>query len=327
MPLRSNILQNADARDGFIRGVLALNRETIDLTTRDIGISGPTTRLSTWDLFVLWHYFTMNTPTPPGSERNAAHRGPVFLPWHRWMLLLIEAELQRVLGDADFGLPYWDWAADGDQPIEEQPSLPLWEHVGGSGFPVPEGPFAFDPNDAKSFQVRVAEDVISGRLRVVNRGLWRELGQAGDVPSLPTRADVTACLGSTRYDRPPYDRRSVDNFRNQVEGWVGNTVPGLHNRVHVWVGGDMGPGTSPNDPVFYLNHCNADRIWQGWMADRGRDYEPADTAPQALLRHRLHDPLLSMLTEAQPLVAQTLDPHDLVAAAQVPRYDVLPTPN
>ena len=21
----------------------------------------------------------------------------------------------------------------------------------------------------------------------------------------------------------------------------------------------------PNDPVFYLNHCNVDRIWEGWM--------------------------------------------------------------
>ena len=35
----------------------------------------------------------------------------------------------------------------------------------------------------------------------------------------------------------------------------------MHNLVHRWVGGSMGPGTSPNDPVFFLHHCNVDRIW------------------------------------------------------------------
>jgi hypothetical protein len=27
------------------------------------------------------------------------------------------------------------------------------------------------------------------------------------------------------------------------------------DRVHVWVGGDMLPGTSPNDPAFFLDPC------------------------------------------------------------------------
>jgi tyrosinase len=96
--------------------------------------------------------------------------------------------------------------------------------------------------------------------------------------------------------------------------------------VHVWVGGDMGPGTSPNDPVFYLNHCNADRIWEEWMAHRGRLYEPDDTADASLFRQRLNDPLLSMLTQAQPAISQTLDLTNLVDAGRVPTYDVLPKP-
>jgi tyrosinase-like protein len=39
----------------------------------------------------------------------------------------------------------------------------------------------------------------------------------------------------------------------------------LHNRVHVWVGGSMIPMTSPDDPVFFLHHCNIDRIWAQWQ--------------------------------------------------------------
>ena len=57
---------------------------------------------------------------------------------------------------------------------------------------------------------------------------------------------------------------------------------------------------------------------------RGRIYEPPADAPQALFRHRLNDELLSMLTDAQPRVSQMLDLGQLVDAARVPTYDVLP---
>ena len=43
--------------------------------------------------------------------------------------------------------------------------------------------------------------------------------------------------------------------------------PRLRNLVHVWVGRDMSPGSSPNDPVFFLNHCNVDR--HGWQRTVG----------------------------------------------------------
>ena len=86
----------------------------------------------------------------------------------------------------------------------------------------------------------------------------------------------------------------------------------------------MSPGTSPNDPVFYLNHCNVDRIWEAWLQARGRTYEPPADAPQALFRHRLNDELLSMLTDAQPRVSQMLDLAQFVDPNRAPTYDVLP---
>jgi hypothetical protein len=58
---------------------------------------------------------------------------------------------------------------------------------------------------------------------------------------------------------------STGSFRNFLEGWTGTTEPLMHNRVHVWVGGSMAPGTSPNDPVFFLHHCNIDRLWALWQ--------------------------------------------------------------
>lgn len=40
---------------------------------------------------------------------------------------------------------------------------------------------------------------------------------------------------------------------------------GSHGRPHVWTGGTMNSGSSPADPLFYLHHCNIDRIWAVWQ--------------------------------------------------------------
>ena len=66
----------------------------------------------------------------------------------------------------------------------------------------------------------------------------------------------------------------------------------MHNRVHVWVGGDMAPGSSPNDPIFFLNHCLVDKQWDDWQrASAAHSYAPTgQSAPgDALFRHRLRD--------------------------------------
>jgi tyrosinase len=44
-----------------------------------------------------------------------------------------------------------------------------------------------------------------------------------------------------------------------------------HGAVHVGVGGWMGSvPTAAQDPIFYLHHCNMDRLWNLWLAQGGR---------------------------------------------------------
>lgn len=333
MPLvRRNIVTHEMSRKKFGEGMKRLKLDfSAGVTTEALGFPGPSFPVSAYDQFVVWHSVAMDTLTPPDSTnpraRNAAHRGSVFLPWHRFMLLLLERHLQRVLEDTTFALPYWDWAVDGDhQPTSEQRNLPLWQDtgIGGSGSPVTNGPFQFDrDHPEQSFRVFFSEDAVSGRLVPLfeGRGLARQLARSGSAPALPTTQQVTALLEDEDlvYDTAEWDSASP-GFRNTLEGWIPPppAQPGLHNRVHVWVGGDMAPGTSPNDPAFFLHHCNVDRIWEAWMVNRGRTYLPADDTAGAPIGHRLSDKIQSLVT------TRTTTPAEMLDVTHLYTYDALP---
>ena len=106
-----------------------------------------------YDDFIMRHHHSMMTATlSPGetgtsNTRNVAHRGPSFLPWHRYFCRELELVLQQKRPLVT--LPYWDWAADAGNPI----GAPLWNtnpaqriYVGGDGTgpngEVTTGPFA-----------------------------------------------------------------------------------------------------------------------------------------------------------------------------------------
>jgi tyrosinase len=318
---RRNILHSPEARDRFLEGVVELDQPTditaLDIVTRlrDVApwfrMSGVNQQLSVWDLFVIWHFFAMQVSTPPLVQlRNLAHGGPIFLPWHRMFLIRLEEQLQAAT-DQDAALPYWDWAVTGGLPDEEQRAGDLWSetYLGESRGEVTSGPLG-------NMRVRV-EERLDGLWSIPGRRLNRDAGLDEDAPTLPTTADIGWALAEGRYDMPNWSS-SAQGFRNRVEGWLprpstpeepSQPGPQLHNRVHVWVGGDMGPGTSPNDPVFYLNHCNEDRIWEAWMAQHGRVYEPVGPDEGAPVGHQLDDVMVALMGEPlQP--AQVLDASD-----------------
>jgi tyrosinase len=102
------------------------------------------------------------------------------------------------------------------------------------------------------------------------------------------------------YDRANWDM-SANSFRNKLEGWRDAQTPPrqpprMHNRIHVFIGGSMAPASSPNDPLFFLNHCNVDRQWEAWLTQRGRTYVPG--AGQGPAGHQANDPLFSIVWPA-----------------------------
>jgi len=271
--------------------------------------------LSWWDLMTWWHVAAMSWPAGGG---NRAHRGPIFLPWHRMFLRRLEEAMQDAVEDEDFALPYWDWSADGELAPASQRQAPVWQLLGPTQGQVTQGPLG-------DLRVRLFENPADLRLYVgPPRPIWRDAGAAA--AGLPDRTDTASTLVDGVYDQPSWDE-DADSFRNKLEGFEDpreggprRTGPWMHNRVHVWIGGEMAPGSSPNDPAFWLNHCNVDRIWEAWLRRRGRSYRPQ--AGEGFAGHRADDPMLSVVWPTMT-PAEVLDPTE--SGLDWYRYDTLPT--
>ena len=54
---------------------------------------------------------------------------------------------------------------------------------------------------------------------------------------------------------------------NSIFDPFARALEGIHNSGHGWVGGSMGViPTAPCDPIFWMHHCEIDRIWAEWQA-------------------------------------------------------------
>ncbi|GAA2258980.1 MULTISPECIES: tyrosinase MelC2 [Kitasatospora] len=211
-------------------------------------------RLGRYDSYVSTHNTFIISDSDNGER--VGHRSPSFLPWHRRFLLQFEQDLQSI--NPAVTLPYWDWTAD------RTTTSSIWgpDFLGGNGRSsdgqVTTGPFAYSGG---KWTLAVRPDS--------RNYLRRSLGSA--VAALPTKAEAESVLAMSTYDMAPWNSSS-DGFRNHLEGWRGVN---LHNRVHVWIGGHMATGMSPNDPAFWLHHCFIDKLWAEWQTrHRDQSYLP-----------------------------------------------------
>jgi tyrosinase len=77
-----------------------------------------------------------------------------------------------------------------------------------------------------------------------------------------------------------------------------------HNGVHGTIQGDMGTYMSPLDPIFWLHHCNVDRIWASW-AKGSNNLAPTASLWTNHALARFYDPLSKQ--QVSPKAGDTLD--------------------
>lgn len=216
----------------------------------------------------LWSFHTQvhgMSPDPLDGLRNQCqHFCWYFLPWHRMYLHSFEAICRSIIAESDevdddtkatWALPYWDYDRDGTRelpPVFREPTL--------NGAPNP----LFEP-----FR---------------NPGLNSPVLFQGEAAPRLARLVPAQTTARGWFFATPYSDRFVPAFGGTETGFNHGNAPGAtpgpleitpHGSVHVFVGGRMNDfNQAAGDPIFWLHHCNLDRLWEVWRTSTGLGLDP-----------------------------------------------------
>jgi tyrosinase len=249
------------------------------------------------------------------------HGSWYFLPWHRGYLGCFEAIVRETIralgGPADkWALPFWNYS-DTTNPFARLVRPEFLEPTHPDGTP-----------NALFQNVRRAPFTARST----------PLGTAGDfgLDALEVRLDA---LDQRSYSNPP----NVPSFGGGVTGFshggaqgtTGRLEASPHGDVHMAVGFDPktnqgfwmgGFNTAGLDPLFWLHHCNLDRLWDVWIAKpRSNPADPRWLKPSSPVTGQKMPFILHM--PGKPNF--TFVPGDMVNAARsvfAYRYDGLASP-
>jgi tyrosinase len=190
-------------------------------------------------------------PPPPAAWKALAQdmwdtcqaHGPnedenYFLPWHRMFVYWLERIVRKEIKDPEFTLPYWNYSAS-NKP--SGPRLP-------PSFLMPNNP-STNP-------------------------LWRSNRNSGSNAGDPIdKGQPDTPLGTGALNECTYEPNGAK------QGFCMGLDFGLHGNVHVLTGNGQGMGNIPTaagDPIFWMHHCNIDRLWASWNHGPNARPNPTD---------------------------------------------------
>jgi tyrosinase len=181
-----------------------------------------------------------------------------FLSWHRGFLLYFEricgAAIVKLGGPKDWGLPYWNYSDTTNPNAAKVPPAFLPSKTGGKDNPL------FAPG--------------------------RERGTPGFPPINPAEVSLK-CLKRARFigadDGGSPGWGGPETGFSHLGGWAyGACEKTPHGDIHMAVGGKGGwildPESAGLDPLFWLHHCNIDRLWEVWRGRQPNTGEPTSSA-------------------------------------------------
>jgi len=168
-----------------------------------------------------------------------AHRRACFPNWHRPYLIDFERMMRRadiaLGGDGNIGLPYWDW---------------IYTEVNGEVFPKIVRDVLMQEFDSDFFPVAPSRAYVLADIR-------DDAGMKRLIDSSSVASDALYCLRSATYEQHATTRYS--DTRNP-------SVESPHNSVHGICGGIMASFQSSFHPVFWMHHCNVERLFTAYLA-------------------------------------------------------------
>ncbi|MCX6319179.1 MAG: tyrosinase family protein [Bacteroidetes bacterium] len=163
------------------------------------------------------------------STQDEAHGNDGFLPWHRAYLLDLERELQKI--DASVALPYWKF----DEPA---PKLFSPEFI---GVPGSQGRVRFTSGHPFNFWTT------DGVVGIIRTPRFQTQTQPANVISEQATINLGQSEGS------PYSL--FVRMEGRPHGSAHTSFAGSIDTIH----------TAAKDPLFFLLHCNVDRLWAKWQ--------------------------------------------------------------
>ena len=164
------------------------------------------------------------------------HRTDYFFAWHRLFLYYFERVLQESAGDPSLRLPYWDYTNPAQLSMPAEFRSPTYTNANG------------EEVDNPLYEKR------------------RECGwETNSLKLDPGDTDVDRTL-----DNPNF-LTTIDANGDEVPGYQARIEQQPHGYVHCAVMGCRATvmGAVPyssNDPIFWVHHCNIDRLWDCWMS-------------------------------------------------------------
>lgn len=179
--------------------------------------------------------------------RQCQHASWFFLPWHRGYLAaferIIQGKVDELTGE-DWALPYWNYLDDTNPNAQRVPRAFI-------DTTMPDG----SPNPLVKY--RRFSGVTS--LPTPQKGRFSLESMEEDDFLVGVNGDFGFGGGITA---------TFDHFSRMT----GDIEQNPHNIVHVDIGGFMGnPQYAALDPIFWLHHCNIDRLWEAWMQTPGKN--------------------------------------------------------
>ncbi len=208
------------------------------------------------------------------------HDSWFFFPFHRAYLLYFErivAEAVRQLGGpADWALPYWNYS---DATNKDARRLPPAFYAST----LPDG----TTNPLRIYKQTLGTETDIPRSPNANKGL--DIATASDV-------DLSCLL------KPQFASSSIGGqvgfggprtWFNHNNGHAGACESRPHGTMHVAVGGPKGWmsssfTTAGLDPLFWVHHCNIDRLWEVWLR-RSANANPGEPGWRSILTMYFHD--------------------------------------
>jgi hypothetical protein len=164
-----------------------------------------------------------------------------FVVWHRAYVYYFERILRAASGNPTLSLPYWNYA---DPAQRECPRI-----------------FADPDRDPKTRNPRNPLYERSRDTEFVRRGLSE------------ATVSVSEALGRTSFFAGVATAGFAGSTNDQsqdTQGWI-EMQP--HDKIHETVGGLMGnPSTAAFDPLFWVHHCNIDRLWSLWDCSKNSSW-------------------------------------------------------